>query len=432
MPLRHSVEEIELQSGARGLLIDAPGSTVVAYNFHFRAGFNYADESKYQTAHIMEHLTCGSNQDYPSTELFSREFNKNGARYNATTSEYNMSYTAECAVMEWERILNLEQAAITRPEFTQKALDREKSNVKEEVTGYINEHQRFLWKSIKKSMGYPGVSDAESVKTIDDIQLYDVEKHHEKTHTLENMRFTIAADLSTFKNEIINNLNQWDLPVGNRLPVPKVQLKSSPMVYVSRKDLTNHIYRLHIVIDREMSESEILSMRILNYLLTGTFHSRIYGEARSRGLCYGISSSCYNNISGNALWEIYGQVGDNNAKALFQLIVDQITKVVDGDVSEKELEDAKLFYTGNYQMRHQTTKELSDWYSTEYFNYELIDYLDQYPGLIQSITLDSIVELAKEYIEKGYWTLGFVSSAPEGQLQPHYDSLSKLLKNGAK
>lgn len=40
--MKHTVEEVRLKNGSRGLLIDIPGATVMSMQFQFRAGSRYA------------------------------------------------------------------------------------------------------------------------------------------------------------------------------------------------------------------------------------------------------------------------------------------------------------------------------------------------------------------------------------------------------
>ncbi len=39
--MKHTVEEVRLKNGARGLLIDVPNATVMSFQFQFRAGNRY-------------------------------------------------------------------------------------------------------------------------------------------------------------------------------------------------------------------------------------------------------------------------------------------------------------------------------------------------------------------------------------------------------
>ena len=48
--MKHSIEEVNLKSGARGLLIDIPGASVMSTRIEFRAGMMYAKNHDYDEA----------------------------------------------------------------------------------------------------------------------------------------------------------------------------------------------------------------------------------------------------------------------------------------------------------------------------------------------------------------------------------------------
>lgn len=428
MPLRHTVEEVILKNGAKGLIINVPDSTVVSYDVSFRAGYDYTDPTVQQTAHLLEHMAFGVSDGFDTAEAFSQEFTKNGAHRGATTYDSGMDYSADSALMEWSRIIDLFQVAITHPIFTQKSLDSEKGNVREELVSQADNHGRVLYQHMYRALGNKRLIDPEKIETISKVQLLDIENHYKKTHTLKNMRFVIAGDLSKHKDEIIEKLNNWDLPVGKRLPAVKMKYKSSKMVYIYRKDMANLLFNLSINIGRELSSAEAFSMSALNHILTGTFHSRIYGQARSQGICYNMGSGFSVDISGLSSWSFSGRVQLENANSLFELITNQLKKVLDGDISQQELDAAKQYALGGYQMRGQTVASIGVWYASYYFSHDKIDLLESSQDYIKSVTLESIKSLAKEFIENGEWTLGGIGNISNDQLQSHYDLCATLLK----
>ena len=103
--------------GAKGLLIIVPDASVTSFDFNFRAGDYLAPIDKWDTAHIMEHMVLGANKRYASSSEFSKVFEQNGAYSNASTGTYHMSYIAECADFETERILDLLCLSIEAPAF---------------------------------------------------------------------------------------------------------------------------------------------------------------------------------------------------------------------------------------------------------------------------------------------------------------------------
>src|SRR5574344_1225860 len=144
--MKHTVNELILKNGARGLIVDVPGAQVMSTQFHFRAGNRFVrDKSIYETAHIMEHMAFGANKRCKDSHGYEAEFTKNGAYHNASTSDTAMVYEAECAKFEWDRVLDLQQTAITQPLFLEEEFIAERGNVKSELTGYLNIPDWLLW-----------------------------------------------------------------------------------------------------------------------------------------------------------------------------------------------------------------------------------------------------------------------------------------------
>src|ERR1700761_7663077 len=114
--MNHTVEEVRLKNGARGLLIDVPGATVMSMQFQFRAGNRYAKSKDIEeVAHLMEHMAFGANARFKNEHAFEAEFTKTGANHNAYTSDFSMVYEADCADFEWDRVLDLQQLSICQP-----------------------------------------------------------------------------------------------------------------------------------------------------------------------------------------------------------------------------------------------------------------------------------------------------------------------------
>ncbi len=192
--MNHTVEEIKLKNGARGLLINVPGATVMSMQFQFRAGNRYAKNKDIeQVAHIMEHMAFGANAQFKSEHDFESEFTKNGAYHNAYTSDLSMVYEADCADFEWDRILELQKLSICQPKFNEDELEAEKGNVRGELTNYLNDHHRILWPRIQQLLGEDVLTYRQCLTTIANVKLSDIREHHRRTHTTRNMRFVIAG-----------------------------------------------------------------------------------------------------------------------------------------------------------------------------------------------------------------------------------------------
>lgn len=363
----------------------------------------------YEIAHIVEHLAFGANAKYSNEQAFEADFTKNGAYHNAWTSDFSVCYESECADFEWERILNLQQVAITQPRFNEEELKSEKGNVRAELTGYMNEYCRLLWPRLQQVVGENVPDLQERIKTITNIELKDIREHYRRTHTAHNMRFIIAGNLRHRKHKIIKQLNQWGLKPGERFEIPKDELHAAAPTLIRRKDASNITFAFSWLIPRKLNPAEVYAMNCLNHILNGTMSSKILGQARKKGLVYGMGSDLSNSWH-NASWDFDGEVNAESATSLFELIRTEIQKVLNGKIEDSDIEAAKSYATGRYQMGAQTVNQISDYYADGYFTNGTLEHYDHMPTFIRNIDKSTIVNLANEFINSKLNALVAVSS----------------------
>ncbi|MBQ6147328.1 insulinase family protein [Candidatus Saccharibacteria bacterium] len=417
--MRHFVEEVKLRSGAKGLLINVPGASVMSMRVCFRAGLRYAKKPEiYETAHVVEHLSFGANSKFKSEGEYEAEFTKNGAYHNAWTSDISICYETECADFEWDRILDLKRLAICEPKFNDLELKSEKGNVKSELTGYMNDYNRLLWPRVQQQIGESVANLSERLRTIPNIELKDIREHYRRTHTAKNMRFIIAGNIGFFrKRKILNMLNNWELKDGERFDVPLDTLHSGSPILIRRKDATNLTFGFSFLTPRRLETSESYSIGALNHILTGTMNSKIFGEARKRGLIYSFESGLtYDEL--NTSWDFSGEVDLENAETLFDLVHDSLEKILNGDLDEKDIEAAKSYMLGRTQISAQTVGNIADFYADEYFKADEIEVYDLIPFYINKINKQEIIDLAREFAGSEISALVAVGSCEKSQITP--------------
>jgi predicted Zn-dependent peptidase len=426
--MKHTAQEIRLKNGARGLLIDVPGASVMSFQFQFRAGNRYVKSKEiYETAHIMEHMAFGANAEFDSEHAYEAEFTKNGAYHNAYTSDLSMCYVADCADFEWERILQLQQVAICQPKFKRNEFDAEKGNVRSELTGYLNSHERVLWPKMQQLLGEDVYTFWQRLQTINEVKLGDIVEHHERTHTSDNLRFVITGRLDGRKSKIKDMLESWELPRGERSVVPRDELSSAGPALIRRKEASNLTFGWSIVLPRQLTDEEDDTMDALNHLLTGTMHSRIYGAARKKGLAYGVFSDVNVGMYDSS-WDFGGQVNIETAGELFDIMAREMKLVWDGRITEEELEAAKSYALGRHQMGAQTVAQISNYYAGRYFyDGEVRDY-EAAPKEIRNISLERTIATAREFIAHDAWVFAGVSSCEKAEIDELNTKLAQVFE----
>src|SRR6266702_3257848 len=354
--MKHTVKEIQLKSGAKGLLVYIPDATVMTFEFNFRAGEYLVEPKKWETAHLMEHILLGANELFPKARLFQAEIEKNGAYSNASTGVYDISYEAECADFEWQRILDLILVAITKPLFLREEFDAEYGNVHEELRARSNNHFRHLSLAMRERYGFIAKTDQERLKLMKNVKLQDVREHYERTHVTNNLRFVIAGNITPKREEALQEiLEKIALPKGrSRLALPNERPKPQPKpLYIAESSVKNVYFYVDIFLNRRMTDIEIDALGLTNTMLTETLYSKILGTARERGLVYGMSSG-WGQSKVSSSWGFGTQVSRKNAPAWFDIMLREVENVRRGKLTSEELETAQAYALGRFQRSAQT------------------------------------------------------------------------------
>ncbi len=411
--MQHSVSELVLANGARGLLIHIPTATVMYSEFSFRAGEYLVDKKKWETPHLMEHMVLGANEFIPKARQFQAEFEKNGAYSNASTGSYDISYEAECADFEWDRILDLLRVAITKPLFLPDEFEAEFGNVREELTSRSNNHFRTLSLGMRKQFGFYAVPDKERLKLMNNVTIDDIRDHFTATHTTSNLRFIIAGKLPMKRRKLIRTLlEDLELPKGDGRPeLPNEEPKRfTEPLYIHNESVKNMYFYLDTFLNRRMRDPEQDALNLVNNMLTATLYSRILGTAREKGLVYGMSSGV-NQTKLSSNWWFGSQVMPKNASALFEIIRRELQTVFEGKVSDEDTQAAKQYALGRFQRSGQTVAGVAIGYANRYFFDDEIDDYYKMPERIRAVSRNRMVSITQSMFHDNVWGIGLLGSA---------------------
>jgi predicted Zn-dependent peptidase len=306
-------------------------------------------------------------------------------------------------------------------------LEAEKGNVRSELTGYLNNHNRVLWPKVQQLLGEDVLTFNQRLKTIPRVKLRHIKEHHLRTHTASNMRFVIAGRLLGRKSEIKRQLEEWELPEGERFEAPHDDFVAGNPTLIRRKEASNLTFAWSMIVPRELSDEESDAMNCLDHILTGTMHSRIYGAARKKGLAYGMFSDTSVGFHDSS-WDFGGQVNLDTASGLFDIIVRELRAVLDGKISEAEMDAAKSYALGRHQMGAQTVAQISNFYTNRYFADGVVKEYEKVPESINNTSRDCMIDTAREFISHNINVLAGVSSGERRELVELNDKLSTLFE----
>jgi predicted Zn-dependent peptidase len=160
-------------------------------------------------------------------------------------------------------------------------------------------------------------------------------------------------------------------------------------------------------------------------MLTETLYSRILGTARERGLAYGMNSGLSHTRTATNWW-FGAQVSDKNARPLLKITVDELRKVLAGDITSKELESTRQYSLGRFQRSAQTVGGTAAGYAGRYFFDGEVDDYYRVPERIRSVTKRRIVDVARTMFADDIWAFGALGNCGEAFARQLRDDISDL------
>ncbi len=444
--MKHTVEEVKLKCGAKGLLIDVPDAPVFCMEIWFRAGDAYTEGGKkIETAHAMEHLGYGANAEHGSMSEVSRFVSKNGAYKNAHTNRRHLWYTIQCPDFDFERLLRYLVMQISTPKFLQKEFDSELNTIEEEFRSRSNNRWAELECMMSQRFGWDfNETDRERLELMYNVELSDVIRHYKKTHSAKNATFFIAGNLSQKRAQIEAELENLEkLNEGEKLLLPaqpKISGFPSNPVVIKKKEVENVSFSLDCYADFKLSDNETINdisarLNTLNVILTHSFHSRIFGKARAMGLVYHVDSDreIYNDDS--CLWSVYAEIGQKKVSDFIDLLVDELREVIKNGVTKQEVKEATNEIRGSLRMANQTTKSILAYYRVRYNfteNGTVRGDMSDLEAEYSRVNKDNIQNAFLNLIKSKKWGAGFLGNVTEEDAKKWNAKLAEIFEDDTK
>lgn len=115
-----------------------------------------------------------------------------------------------------------------------------------------------------------------------------------------------------------------------------------------------------------------------------------------------------------------------NAKALFEIIYEELTKVFRGELAADDVTAAKQYALGRFQRSAQTVGGIMSGYSSRYFFDDVIEDYYQVPDRIKAIDRDTIVSVSRAMFSQKIWGLGVLGACDEKLAAQLQDNLKGL------
>ncbi len=151
----------------------------------------------------------------------------------------------------------------------------------------------------------------------------------------------------------------------------------------------------------ERANKDYYALSVMNHILgSGELNSRLAAEIRVKaGLAYAVQSVVAARKYAGSL-RIIIQTKNTTARDAISMAVSEMERIQREPVSEAELQEARKFLIGNFPLRYGSTQQEYAKFRAQIEFFGLgMDYPEKYSSIINSITAEDVLRVARQYLK---------------------------------
>lgn len=335
-----TVQYYTLKNGLRLVVDPVNTSDEVSVGFYFAAGSRHEDKETNGAAHFLEHMLFKGTDKRTPLDI-ALDADVLGAEQNAFTGLDRTCYHMSGMASDVSEFIELLTDITTASTIPQDEMDRERGAIIEEIGMCDDDPSNKNWNNLQKiafqdqPMGRAILGPLDNIKNFDRDTLIAFMKQH---YHAGNLIVSVAGNVNPE-----DVLNEIETALGALPEKPKSKFNTATYnggcIHEERQteQIQLAISFNAAAADTKEHTAEILLTRIL----AGSMSARLFQEVREkRGLVYGIGSY-KEGYEETGLLHIYAGTSPEKMDTLMPVIAEEIRKICDTAVTEKELSIAK-------------------------------------------------------------------------------------------
>ncbi len=420
-----------LKNGITLITVPIKGTKATTVLAMFPVGSRYEDPRILGCSHFVEHLMFKGTVKRPTTLDISRALDSYGSQYNAFTSKEYTGYYIKIAGNKQAVAYDILSDMLYNSQFMKEEVEKEKGAIVEELRMYKDNPLMDI-ENIFESLLFGdtplGREIGGSEKTVRGVTREELWEYYQKHYSPKNMVVVVAGevDRKKIKSVLPKHFEVKEPPKGafglkyykkdfEKIDYFKKKLPIADRVYVKEKKVDQSQIMLGFPgLAYNSKQEDVLD--VLSTIFGGAMSSRLFIEVRERrGLAYMIrSGGTFFRDTG----AVYVQAGLDPVRMpeAIRVIKEQIQKMKDEKVTEKELEDAKNNIAGGIALTMEDSHNQANWFAEEFIFANKIETQEEKIKKIRKVTAEQIQKLAQELFDFDQMRIAAISPITKEKL----------------
>ncbi len=411
-----------LTNGLRIITQERPSLETVSLGIWVKTGSACENTANNGISHFLEHMSFKGTNTRTALQI-TEEIENVGGQSNAYTSRECTAYYAKMMKEDAELAIDVLIDSVKNSIFPQEELVKERDVVIQEIKQTIDTPDDIVFDYFQET-AFPDQALGRSIlgpqKLVKNFSRDDLLSYINTNYAAENMAVCAVGNI---KHDDFVNM------VAARMSDYKSKVSFTPDQQIYRGGFCSHkknIEQTHILLgfpSCSYKDKKHCAIVLLSAILGGGMSSRLFQEIREkRGLVYSVYS--FNSMfSSNGLFGIYAGTEAKEVPQLMPVVIDEIKKICNDYVTEKEFVRAKTQIKAGLKMGLESSSSTAEVLARQLLMYDRAYSVAELVEKYEAVTLDNIRDAAQSIFSgtPTYTLLGAYDKYME------YDELQKAL-----
>lgn len=418
-----------LTNGLKIMVVEKHDVPMVYVRAQIRGGSIYDPPEKSGLAYLTGWVLTEGTVSYPDQEI-DQAMDTHGA--SVTSVAYNESCiaTLTCLSSDFTNLFPYFSEIISKPAFDQQVIEDSRQYLIGDLMRNMDDTADVCERVFRDQvfMGHP--YQKQMTGTIDGLAAIthgDVVDFYKSHYCPDRAALVVVGDVRA--SDVValceESLADW-VPSKEPLPVigAPAPVSGTRILLVDKPTTQAQITMGHIGINR--TNPDRFKITLMNSILGGGgLYTRLADEVRiKRGLTYGIY--CYfarRDYTGEYLLNTFTKV-ESTAETI-RVCIDEIRRIRNESVSEKELEDARMTLIGSHPLQFEQYEDIAQALVHNIFYGLPITDITHFAEHINQVSVDDVREAARKYLHPDDLVITVVG--PAEILKPQLETIAPVV-----
>lgn len=314
-----------------------------------------------------------------------------------------------------DKSLRIFRDVLLRPDFNEKRLELTRKHLIEGLRRQNDDPKHIADRELNRAIyaGHP-LGAVPTFATVNAITRQDVIDFHRRFYRLDNMILAVSGDFE--RSDMLRTLNDMFGKKPVQSPdqpgeIPQPAGGYTAEILYGRKAVNQTVIRMgHLGLTKD--SPDIYAVRVLDYILGGSFTSRLTMEIRTnRGLAYNVDShfDIGRHFTGTFIAETETKA-ESTIKTI-GLMREIISGMTASEVSDQELQSAKEYIINSFMFGFTSPAAIVTQRARLEFYHYPGTYLESYRDRIAAVTKQDVLAAARRHLKPDAFKIVVVGDA---------------------